>query len=57
MAKAPMLKNGRNDVAYTGAFYGCSCCNSKNTRRAGKHRAKRREEREWRKDQGAEKFS
>jgi hypothetical protein len=47
-----MLKNGRNDKAYTGAFMGCSCCNSKQTRRRGKHAVRQEERRAWRRDQG-----
>ncbi len=48
---APMLKNPRNECAYGGNYQGCSCCNSKQTRRAAKKNAKRREERAWRRDQ------
>lgn len=42
---APMLKNPRNPEAYCGHFLGCSCCNPKQTRRAGKKSAKAKEKR------------
>lgn len=46
-----MLKNGRaRDALYCGVYSGCSCCNTKRVRRAGKKSAKRREERAWRRD-------
>ncbi len=48
-----MLKNARNPEAFSGHFMGCSCCNSKEVRRAGKKSAKRKENRQWRKDQDA----
>lgn len=48
-----MLKNSRNPESFSGSHMGCSCCNPKRTRRKGKKAARRREEREWRKDQGA----
>lgn len=48
-----MLKNGRNPEAFSGLFNGCSCCNTPNTRRAGKKRAKRKEERQWRRENNA----
>lgn len=46
-----MLKNARNDKAFSGSHMGCSCCNSKQTRRSGKKAAKQAEKRAWRKDQ------
>lgn len=51
MTRAPMLKNARNPEAFSGLHCGCSCCNPKNVRRAGKKSAKRKEARAWRKDQ------
>lgn len=50
--KAPMLKSGRSIAhAVKGCSYlGCSCHNSRAQRRAGKRPAKRREQREWRKE-------
>jgi hypothetical protein len=49
-----MLKNGRNPEAFSGNFMGCSCCNSKQTRRVGKKSAKRKEKRQWKKDQNVD---
>jgi hypothetical protein len=46
-----MLKNGRNPEAFSGHCMGCSCCNSKATRRKGKKSAKQKEKRTWQKDQ------
>lgn len=51
--KGPMLKNPRHPEAYAGAYLGCSCCNPKRVRRKGRHSAKRREARQWRRDQEA----
>lgn len=42
-----MLTNGRSHQT------GCSCCNTKQERRAAKHSSKRKEARRWRKDEGA----
>jgi hypothetical protein len=43
-----MLKNGR--VVPVGSHNGCSCCNSKRVRRAGKKAARAAERRGWQKD-------
>jgi hypothetical protein len=48
---ASMLKCARNPEAFSGNFMGCSCCNSKQTRRNGKKSAKQKEKRAWKKDQ------
>lgn len=49
---ASMLKNGRNPEAFGGCYLGCSCHNTPQTRRAAKKRAKRKEERTWRRQEG-----
>jgi hypothetical protein len=48
-----MLKNARNPCAFAGKYLGCSCCNTKQVRRAGKKAAKRREARIWRRHERA----
>lgn len=53
MKRSPMLKNARHACAFAGAYQGCSCHNSKATRRKGRKAAKQREKRQWRKDQEA----
>ena len=51
-SSSPMLKNARNPEAlFCGCYDGCSCHNSKQTRRAGKKKAKAKERRFWRRDQ------
>jgi hypothetical protein len=51
--QAPMLKNPRNRAAaHPGCYDGCSCHNSRQTRRAGKKSSKRAEDRRWRREEG-----
>jgi len=45
-----MLKNGTNDLHGNLKNAGCSCCNSKQDRRAAKKSAKAKEARAWKKE-------
>jgi hypothetical protein len=46
-----MLKNGRTMLHKVGLHCGCSCCNSKQVRRAQKKSLRQREARAWKRDQ------
>lgn len=48
---ASMLKNGRDGVYGKLVANGCSCCNPKRDRRKETKIRKRKEERQWKKDQ------